>query len=165
VITLADAKLNIRVDEGVTFEDSLIGDLVESATAYMERRIGWHLGPLETITVIICGDGTRTLWLAQPPVVDTVSVEDADGEEVEDWEVRGSKLIRTDGGWCYGVEYTITYDAGFAPGSGPPDLLQATRLLVAGWYEHREAWATGTLVQAHKHSVDSILGRYERVRA
>ena len=164
MITLADAKLNIRVDSGVTFEDDLIQRLVDSATAYLERRTGWHLGRVETLTAHVCGQGTRTLWLPQPPFDGSVSVEDSSGDPVEDVEVRGSRLIRTDGVWRYGEEYTVIYDAGFEPGEGPADLMQATRLLVAGWYEHREAWVAGTIVSDHKQSVDQILGHYERVR-
>ena len=164
MITLADAKLNIRVDDDVTFEDALVASLIDSATAYLERRTGWHLGPVETLTAHICGAGTRTLWLSQPPVAESVSVEDPSGDAVEDFEVRGSRLIRTGGVWGYGEEYVIEYDAGFAAGTGPADLQQATRLLVAGWFEHREAWATGTVVMDHKQSVDQIAGRYERVR-
>jgi hypothetical protein len=164
VITTADAKLNVRVEAGVWFEDDLIEALVKSATAYLERRTGWHLGPVETMTAHICGEGTRTLWLPQPPLAGSVEVEDDDGEAV-DVEVRGSKVVRTDGVWHRGVDYTLIYDAGYAEGTGPADLMQATRLLVAGWFENREAWATGTIVTEHKHAVDAIVGRYERVRA
>ena len=164
MITMADAKLNIRVEGAVTFDDDLIQRLVDSATAYLERRTGWNLGPVDTVTATMCGEGSRILWLSQPPVAGSVVVEDADGEPVEDFEVRGSRLVRTDGVWVYGKDYAVTYEAGFAPGEGPADLQQATRLLVAGWYEHREAWVSGTIVADHKHSVDQIAGSYERVR-
>lgn len=164
MITLADAKLNIRVSEDVVFEDALISDLIASATRYLERRTGWYLGPVETSTVVLCGSGTRTLWLPQPPVAASVLIEDAEGEAVDDFEVRGNRLVRTDGVWAYGEDYVVTYDAGFAPGEGPADLLQATRLVVAGWFENREAWATGTIAVDHKQGVDRIVGAYERVR-
>ena len=162
MITLTDAKLNIRVSDEATFEDDLIADLVSSATAYLERRIGWHLGPVATRTAWVYGNGTRTIWLPQPPLLDSVEIEDL--VEDEDFGVRGARLIRLDGVWRYGQEYTITYEAGFATGEGPPDLLQAVRLIVAGWYEHREAWASGTITADHKQGVDRLVGAYERVR-
>ena len=164
MITLADAKLNIRSVPDVTFEDDLIQRLVDSATAYLERRTGWHLGPVDTITAWMCGTGNRVIWLPQPPIDESVSIEDSEGDAVEDFEISGSRLVRSDGVWAYGTDYIVNYDAGFDPGDGPPDLLQATRLLVAGWYEHREAWVAGTIVSDHKQSVDQIAGRYERVR-
>ena len=164
MITLTDAKLNLRSVPDVTFEDDLVESLIASATAYLERRTGWHLGPVDTITAWLCGTGSRVMWLPQPPIAETVTIEDDEGEAVEDFEVSGSRLVRSDSVWHYGTDYVVAYNAGFDPGEGPADLLQATRLLVAGWYEDREAWATGTIVAEHKHSVTSIAGRYERVR-
>ena len=163
MITLADAKLNIRLADDQDWDDALIERMIDGATAYLERRTGWRLSEVGEVTEWLCGDGTRTLWLRQP--VEAVTV-DLDGTEVDPdtYAVRGSRLVRSGEVWRQGAEYAVTYDAGFAAGDGPPDLQQAVRLIVAGWYEHREAWATGTIVADHKHSVDKIVGAYERVR-
>jgi hypothetical protein len=162
VITLADAKLNLRVDDEVEFEDSLVESLIASATRYLERRTGWHLGTVEERTVYLCGYGAQTMWLPQPPVAESVEIE-ADGEAVTEFTVRGSRLFLADG-WTYGTEYVVTYDAGYAAGSGPPDLMQACRLLVAGWFEDREAWTREMVPTELAHRVRDLTGTYERIR-
>lgn len=136
-------------------------DLIGAATGYVERRTGWHLGEPQEFTAHLCGQGTGTLWLPQPPVAGTVEIEDV---EEESYEVRGARIVRLDDVWEFGRTYEVTYEAGYVTGTGPADLRQAVRLLVAGWYRNREAWATGTIVMDHKHTVDELVGTYERVR-
>jgi hypothetical protein len=157
VISLTDAKRQLRLEPEQDQEDALILDMIDAATRYVERRIGWRLGEPEEVILYLCGDGSRGLYLPQP-------VESATVEGVEDFDIRGHTLVRADG-WQAGEEYEVTVTLGFAVDEGPPDLRQAVRLIVAGWFEHREAWVMATVTEHHKHSVKQILGPYQTVRA
>lgn len=163
MISLDYAKAHLRTETDE--EDGLIEEMVGSATRYIERRTGWMLGSPREVTRHLIGFGTRTLWLHQPPL-DPEAVTVADGDDViEDFAVRGARLVRTDGVWRRGVEYTVTAEFGFATGEAPPDMRQACALVVAGWHRDREGWVSGTIVSDHKHSIDRLLGAYERIRA
>jgi hypothetical protein len=160
VIAVSTAKAHLRIDH--PHEDDLISDMIEGARGYIERRIGWRLDEPAEVVELLCGDGSRVLWLRQPPIDGVVEIAGLDEEE---YKVRGSMLLREDEVWEYGRDYEITYTAGFELDQGPPDLMQAIKLLVGGWHENREAWVTGTIVSEHRHSVSQIIGLYERVRA
>lgn len=159
MISLTDAKAQLRLEADQTEEDVLIADIIDAATRYVERKIGWRLGAPEEVILYLCGDGSRVLWLPQP--VESASV---DGVESEDYDVRGKRLVRADG-WTWGEEYEVTVTLGYAVDAGPPDLRQAVRMLVAGWFEHREAWIVGSVPMDTAHGVRSILGPYQVVRS
>lgn len=164
MISTAYAKAHLRVE--LDDEDDLIDTLIESATSYIERRTGWTLTAPTEVEWHTVGCGNDTLWLHQPPANpgDLTVTATVDDTEVTAFEVRDRRVVRTDGVWVFGVKYRIDAEFGFATGAAPADLRQACALLVAGWYEHREAWATGAITVDHKHSVDQLLGGYERIR-
>lgn len=146
-------------------DDELIEGLILDATYYVGQSIGWHLGEPSASTLYIEGRGENTIYLGQPGIVADVLGEDGDSIDPEEWEVRGSKLVRLEGVWAVGEVYQIEWIRGFDVGDGPPDLRRAVAMLVASWYEDREGYVSATAVEEIPQSVEKILGRYRRLLA
>ena len=172
-ISLAEAKLNLRVDGND--EDTLISRLISVARRYCERE-GRMTIPRATLKMTLdafpCG--TVPLLIPNPPLVSVSSIAYVDTSgTAQTWAAENYKVVAA--GMCEGrlapaygqiwpaarreigaVE--ITYLAGYADaGSIPATTIQAMHLLIGHWYANREAIATGTITKTIELAVDALL--------
>lgn len=175
-ITLADAKLHLRVDGDD--EDSLIESLVVAARRWIEQTHGLALVtqtwdgalarfprgseimvpkyPLVSVTSITYHDddlSTSTVFSSSSYQVDT--------------RPRPPRIVLKNGSsWptdslrlSSGVVVRAVFGFG-DPVNVPPGIVHAMRLLVANMYEHREPEVTGTIVAEVDFAVDALLAPY-----
>jgi uncharacterized phiE125 gp8 family phage protein len=149
-VTLAEAKAHLRVDG--SDEDDLITALVEAATSAVEEETGralvtqtWDyavaqpsgkvylplhpVASVSTLTYYDTADSAQTLtvsdyYLFKGP--DKAWLEPKDNVDWPEMKDRADAL-------------TVTFVAGQAVADVPQALKQAVLLLVAHWFEHREA--------------------------
>ncbi|WP_315920433.1 head-tail connector protein [Mesorhizobium sp. SP-1A] len=181
-VSLAEAKVHLRVDPDATLEDSLVEGLIRAAVDHLD---GWTglLGRclVEQTWRQDFEAGTSRLQLPLGPVIDVISVT-ADGTPVDP----ASYSLSTDGGGRsfvtvdsgIGGAITVTYRAGYATipqDDGPPvvparstvpqSVKQAILLFVGAWYENREETAIGVSVAGLPGSVaaHALLAPYRRI--
>jgi uncharacterized phiE125 gp8 family phage protein len=167
VLSLSAAKAHLRVTTDT--EDALIARLCDAALEHLERKTGLYLGAPGERSDTLAGSGTTALWLPNAPVsghavtvLELTSDED-EGTAVEaaTYRVSGRKLERLWGNvWTAGYLYRVTHMAGYASDQGPRDLVQAQAMLVAHWFENREAVVTGTISAEVEHGVSALVGPY-----
>lgn len=145
-LSLADAKLFLRVDH--TADDTLIADLIRTARKHVETVTGKRL--VTQIWRLVLDQwpdgGTMKLPLAPVSAVEAARLRAADGTETdvdrESWQLDTSTsrlrmperppVLRP----FAGIEIDLEVGYGAAE-DVPPGSVQAIRLLVAHWYEHR----------------------------
>lgn len=138
-------------------DQSLVTGLEERAVSFLERQTGGRFFRAKaTTSEIVDGQGTRDLWLSDPPTQDPSEVLEVEevgdtGTEIaaaddDGWERRGAKLVRKGGCvWEAGYEYHVTYERGYTADQNEPadltdapkDLRQAVIDLVALKYRQR----------------------------
>lgn len=153
-VTLTEAKLHLRQDE--TADDALITALIVAAREEIERQT-WLALMSQTLELVLpawpCED---RIELPRPPLASVTSVKykDRDGNETT-WSsanyiagtdsVPGVLALAWNTSWPSGDLYPvepirIRYVAGYASAAAvPQQLKQAMLLLIAHWYESREA--------------------------
>lgn len=165
MIPLADLKAHLRVTH--THDDGYIAELEEAAVAHVSRYTGRYFGQQSETTEHVLGSGTDVLWLSAEPVVGaqtpvTVAERSVPGitpTQVDDFEVRGRKLLRTGGGvWARGWGYAVTYTRGYAEGAEPENVRHAVKMLVAHWYTNRTSAVTATNALRVPDGVRDLLG-------
>jgi uncharacterized phiE125 gp8 family phage protein len=146
-IDLELAKAHVRVTHND--EDVLIGQYIASAQAWVERYTGLML--VQGTVVDTFNQVGDYLELSRGPFVSLTSVAYVDtaggNQTVSAARVRDGKIYAPDGGWPTIGDYTtvtVTYVAGYGPYEAPEELVQAQLLLIAHWYQNREAVAEGT---------------------
>lgn len=157
-LTLADAKLHLRVDADITDDDGLITALIVTARQQAEHRTGralisqqWRLG-LDQFP-------DDSLELPKPKLVSVQSVTylDADGVrqtlanteyDVITDELVGRLLPAFGKTWpdcrIRPGSVQVSYTCGYGAASDVPQSIKAWMLLAIGaWYENREALTSG----------------------
>lgn len=178
VLALADVKAHLRVDHDD--DDDLIGGLISAALAYVE---GWRGVTGRALISQTWSESlpyfSHKLPLRLGPVQSITSVTYFDLNEVSQTVPTGVYRLHSAAGRGYLVQrdgqswpsafsrddaVTVTYVAGYGADADavPADLLQGMRLLIAHWYENREAVVTGTIATSMPIAADAILGRYRR---
>lgn len=176
-LTLAEAKLHMRVE--VADDDSLITSLITAARQWCEAFQGrayitqtWQLW----LDAWPEGDEIR---LPRPPLQSVVTVKyyGADGAEyvmpaadyLVDTKSEPGRLVLGYGKTWPSVTLrpasaiAIEFVAGYGAVSAVPEKVkQAMKLLVAHWYEHREAVLTGSISKELEFAVGALLWQ-ERV--
>lgn len=138
-VTVDEARRHIRAIDDVT-EDEYIETLISAARETCEN-ITRSAIPLRTITVTYDTGGTYEL-----PVLPVVRVVSCTAE----YTLTGG-VIKLDGA------ATVEYEAGYE--AVPKSIIQAILLLVAYWYDNREAASTENL-KTTPWAVDSLLRPY-----
>jgi hypothetical protein len=140
-------RVRAAVPAAVSQETTLIADMIERATAFVQTQTGRYFGPIVTATDYLDGRGGRFLGLSQ------VAIPNENGELVlveeraypggtatvvlpADYQVRNSDrlstLVRLGGDvWTRGLEYAVTYERGYDVDGGPPDVSQLVIDLIA----------------------------------
>lgn len=157
-LTLAEAKLHLRVDVDITDDDSLITALIVTARQQAEHRTGralvsqqWRLG-LDRFA-----DDSLELPLPKLQSVQSVTYLDADGVrqtlagaeyDVVTDELVGRLLPAFGKTWpdcrIRPGSVQVSYTCGYGAASDVPQSIKAWMLLAIGaWYENREALTSG----------------------
>jgi uncharacterized phiE125 gp8 family phage protein len=167
-ITLALAKQQCRVED--TTEDDLIGGYVAAARAHAEAYCNT---PLVSRTITAkCDDFCDFAAFPLGPLASVISVSyvDTDGANqtlaTSVYEVRSdgldvSLVLKYNQVWPsirYGSRITVTAVAGYT--DVPDDIIHAILLLVAHWYQNREAVGDG--VSILPMGVDALLCNHRR---
>lgn len=173
-ITLADAKLHLRVDADVTADDALIAGLVKSVQRACEARCQRSL--ITTTWELQADDFCGPLRLLYPQVQSVTSVKYIDRAGVEqtlattvydaDVSSEPGRVTLADGQvWpvtrCQPNAVRVRYVAGYGAAASaiPEDLVLWMKLHLGHYYEHREAVIVGTSVTPLPFA-DSLLGSY-----
>lgn len=163
-VSLAELKLQARIDADLSDEDTLLASYLAAATRQVETETGRQL---MLATWVYRADGFSphgTLALPRPPLLSVTSVQyvDADGVTqtwdaanyvVDPYRDPGRIVLAQGASWPSTRDVpnavTITYQAGYGASlvddvyeedatQVPPELRHALLLLTAEWYRHRE---------------------------
>lgn len=190
VLSVAEMKPHLKVQH--TRDDSLIGDLIAAAAEYVGQQTELVLQPTSIEQRLDCWTHGRCVLLAAGPVreVEAVTYLDVDGIErevdAEDyrWEPtpHGAELWFVSGFNAPTLQadrkgaVRIVFSAGFnAPTEGgetrdprlnlPHRALQAVRMLVMHWYEHRGAILVGDQPYNVPLAVDTLIDSLRAYRS
>lgn len=176
-VSLAEAKLHLRIEPDVTLENTLVTGLIGAATDHLDGwtgLLGRCLVEQEWRQDFDAFGSCLSLPLG--PVISISSVT-AGGDTVDP----ASYSLKTDAGGRSRVEFngvsvsgpvSVTYKAGYAntnddPAANtvPPAIKIAIMLLVGAWYENREETAIGVSVAGLPSSVaaHALLAPYRRI--
>lgn len=178
-LSLTDAKAHLRVDGAD--DDALIGSLIETATAHVERA--WGVA-LITQSWTVVRDGWPDTWLVELPMspiqaVQSVTTYDADGAAAvfdpahyfADTASNPPRLVLggtapwpRPGRRANGIEVAVTAGFGDAASDIPQPVRQALLLLVAHWYENREPADLASGLESVPGTVAGLLAPYRPVR-
>lgn len=162
-IHLAEAKLHLRTVTGDTSEDSmLISPLITAAREYCEQVTGRALAA-QTIQAY---PETWGLWrLPRPPIVSVTSIKYYDVDDAVSTLAAADYQVDTVDGLVNILEWpgadlrvlnpiVVEYVAGYA--TLPMAIRQAMLLLIAHWYQNREAVIVST--GSYSQSVEVAVG-------
>lgn len=175
-ISLEEAKQQLLLDEGLTAQDALIASLITAARQHVEAFLDralitqtWDL----YLDAFPCGD----IELVKPPVISVTYVKYIAGDgalttwDTADYETElpgGPRAQRGRIFPAYGGSYpatrgeanavTVRCVHGYGAASDVPDGIKvAMKLLIAHWYENREAVAVGTIAATIPMAVETLL--------
>lgn len=184
-VTLAEAKLHLRIDDGMTAEDTLISALITAARQKIEietRRALVTQTQMLKLDQFPSGE-MPAIELPNPPLQNVNSVQYVDqngdtqtlsaSEYIVDAASEPARITP-----AYNTYWpltraqinavTVTFVCGYAPVSGSPTdyaanvpqaLKAAIKLLVGHWYENREA-STPLNLKPLPMAVDSLIWNY-----
>jgi len=172
-VSLADARLHLRINAGDTSEDTaIIAPLITAAREYCENVTGRALAA-QTIKAYP-ERFTRIIQLPREPMVSVSAITYTDESGVTTTMASSNYIIDTVGGTVAIKELPtfsprlvnpieITYSAGYT--LLPKAIRQAMLLLIGHWYENREAVVVGayTLFASVEVSmaVNTLLRQYK----
>lgn len=175
VISLAEAKRHLRVEEDGGDEDELIMGYVAAATQYLDG----YEGVLGRALVTQTWSAALSCWPCQRwrlpvgPVqsVTSVTYRDSANEQQTFAAANYAKLEDALGpylSWISGVSFpslyaredaaTVTWVAGYGdPVAVPETIKHIIRLLVGHWYDNRQVVNIGNLVNKIPFSVEALI--------
>jgi len=176
-VTTSEAKDWLRLD--IADDDTMIGGLLLAATHYAETFTG---RTLVTATKYHYLTGWEyPIELPEFPLVSVTSIKYIDPDGVE--QTLAAALYDVDTviePGCVRLGYgdswpalrgdengiTITYVAGYGAAADVPDGLKvAIKMMVANWYENREAVSEGQKLSPVPMAVEMLLWQYRHVEA
>lgn len=142
--------------------DELIQQYIRASQSWVENFTG---KPMVVQTVVEeFSQFKNPMLLSKAPIISITSIEyvdqDEQPQEVTGFRKLGSRVYEPVGGWPTNFDFTpivVTYKAGFS--DVPADLISAQLLLVAHWFENREA-ATESPATEVALAVDSLCSPY-----
>lgn len=138
VVSLAQAKLWLRLDEDYNYEDGLIIALIKSAVNQVEQ---YTLQTLWQRTLTEITDRTGSLRIFNYPVISVEDVVDKDNIGV-DFQIETSQWyteVLTNQPGFNTVTYVAGYDWNYGGGSDVPDDIEtAIKQLITYYYENRD---------------------------
>lgn len=174
-VELIESKADLRVQH--TAEDTLIEGLIAAATDFMDVPNGAINKALITQTwslSVRCADRYYRIHLPITPVQSISSITYYDSDNTQQTLDPADFYLHGDEEWCYiepkpGTTWpavfdrldaiTVTFVAGFGDDSTavPNSIRQAMRLLIAHWYQNREAVVIGTITAELPLAVQSLI--------
>lgn len=153
-VSLAEARLHLRIADDQTAEDAMIASLIVAARIEAEHRTGYALATQTLEIALEAWPADGDIELPRPPFVSVTSVKytDADGNEqtvdpgdyTVDSHLSPAWLLR-----AYGVEWPtarkqanavrVRYVAGYAQGACPEVDRSWIKMRVGTLYENRNA--------------------------
>jgi uncharacterized phiE125 gp8 family phage protein len=182
IVTLAEAKQQCRVDHDD--DDDYIATLVAAAVGHIDGYAGILGRCLVTQTwqiALDCWPSDNTIRLPFPDVTPTeVTYTDVGGvDQLVDAALWGSQTDALGGFVYFKKAFTapdlnddrpdpirVKFEAGYGAAENvPPAIKHAIKLLIAHWYENREATVVGQsiFVAELPLAVDRLLAPYRRV--
>lgn len=164
-ISLADAKLHLRIEPSDTWQDDHIDLLIVAARAKLEADLGFAVMAQTLRTDLSCFPSRPAtypaVWLgggASAAVSSIVYIDSAGAEQTIDSAdylvdaVSSPALVVPAPGKAWPATQhrpgavRITWTAGWASAAAvPSDLIHAMKLLLGHWFENREAVVAGTI--------------------
>lgn len=170
-VTLAEAKLHLRVE--VSDDDDLITGLLKAARQYAETVTGRQLMQATWRLNLDAWPDDDEIRVPKPPLqsVSSITYVDTAGATqtvaASDYQVDANsepgRIVPAYGEVWPAVRdqlnaIAVTYVAGGAAASSVPEGIKAAiKLLLAHWYETREAVITGTIATEVPMAVESLL--------
>lgn len=159
-ITLAQAKLHMRIDPDDTSQDSLIDTYITANRQYLEKYLNLSLIPKEGLTYNFkrgCTCTTKYCYIPYGPVT-SFEVKDKSGETLT-YENLGSEEFPK---LCVYKDAYITYNAGYADGEVPEQIQLALLMMVADSYENRESTVVGMAVNQIPFNAKQLVYNFSR---
>lgn len=154
-VLLAEAKLHCRIEDAITEDDALVTALIKGARDTVERFLNRKLITQTLKASFDNGDSSlykQWIELQFPPILSITSITSYGADDVpavfgaSNYRLSGSRaVLGNNASWpTPGREFDaleIVYVAGYgAAGSSVPEPIKlAIKMLVAHWYESREA--------------------------
>lgn len=155
-VTWADAKAHAIIE--VDADQAYVEMLIDAATDYAEHAMNTSLLPRTILATFYDGDELR---LPRGPLIEVLSVADADAEPVTDYTIRHvgrATMLAT----TAARPLNVTYRAGYANAAAIPAAMRIAILThVATLYRTRESVADKQLT-AVPHSLEAIYRRFKR---
>jgi uncharacterized phiE125 gp8 family phage protein len=174
-VALDEAKLHLRVSS--EDEDTTIAGLIAAARGFVEDRTRRALIDQGWRTVLDAWPASATVILRPPPVtaIEGVTLYDALGEATnlgpESWRLVAGTGPATltlglvdPGRAANGIEIDYATGYGATAAEVPAPLRHAVLMLVAHWFENREAASLGIVSSSVALGVDALVGPYRVVR-
>lgn len=177
-VTVSEAKAHLRIDGNA--EDALIASLILTSRLHIEAALDLALITQSWTVRLDAWPRGDCVEIALSPLksVDAVRVKDASGafqpvpatSYLVDLASRPPRLVwnavqkPTPGVRAGGIEIDITAGFGDAPHAVPAPLKHAVLLLVAHWYEHRDAVEIGALSARIPDVVSDLIQPFRKIR-
>lgn len=185
-LSLADAKLHCRVD--ITHDDSLIASYITSARRLIEAYCLNSLITQNWTVTLDYKDNSEGFWVEKrkirfpmQPIQSITAVTTYDSQnnatlfDSANYRLSGNRIVLND--LCYwpsSLRFTDCLQIDFVAGYGntanavPLDIVQAMKLLVAQWYENREAISDPIVLKdrsggALSYAVTALLSAYKSI--
>lgn len=173
-VDLVLAKVQCRVEHDD--DDAFIQSLIGAATVHLDRILGRAVMPQVWLLELTAWQDAVVLPV-EPVRSVAVTYTDAAGDEqtldaatyslsawpsmATEWRFVSGALRPELGDVVYPVRYTL--NAGYANAEAvPPDLKAAVQMLVAHWYQHREAVMAGAMTEVPM-AVSALVAPYRRL--
>ncbi len=169
-VSLADMKLHLRIESGITADDTLITTLISAATTYCQEF--QHRSYVTQTRYQYSDAFPRWFSVPYPPLISVTSIVYIDTAGSQQTLDSGQYRvdIKNEPGRiteAYNVSWpatrdltnavVLTYSAGYGAAAAVPDTVkEAIKLLVNHWYEHRES-VSDIPVQVLPLAVESLL--------
>ncbi|MBM3928740.1 MAG: hypothetical protein FJ335_09815 [Sphingomonadales bacterium] len=168
ILSLADAKAHLRVEQDDHDEDDLIGPLRDAAVDFVEQYTNVRLGRVAGEARFPGFDDRMVVGIGPAAAFEVtgISYRSASGADVAlssgDWEVDASAgVIRSPAApWPQGRAVTVAFTAGYSAETCPPALIAAVKLMLGHLYSNRAAVVTAGGATEMPLGVKALCDRY-----
>lgn len=174
VLNIVDAKKHINLEVDFTDDDGYIGDLITTAREYCEDYTHRAIGTQTFELILDCfpqeKDYIELPWSPLQKINSFVFknsegiVETVDSEiYFVDTDFKPGKIcLNYNRYWPMYIplpyaSVKINFDAGHTTNDVPKRIIQAMKLLIGHWYEHREQVSTARKIENIPFGVDNLL--------
>jgi len=173
LVTLDEAKAQVRVDTSNTDNDDYLNALISGARSFVEKSCGIMIGSRTVVAKCDTPDDLARLPDAPTTAITSIQYVDVDGNtQTVDTSVYEARLDGLEGGivlkygqvWPtqqVGSRLTVTSVVGYDDLTKDAALSHAMKLLIGDWFESRETMEEGRVAML-PYGVDALLTNYKR---